>query len=101
MGEHRPAVLLGGQVHHQAGLSGQRSGQPVSPEGVQIRAAVHRQTGLHLQAVGRHAVEGAEHAIKAGEDAQMFLKIGELAGLKDAGGHVLILDALIGEQGAG
>ena len=31
----------------------------------------------------------------------MFLKIGELAGLKDAGGHVLILDALIGEQGGG
>lgn len=51
-GLHRAAVFLGGQVEHEICFSGERLGQGAAPEFVQIRAAVHRQLGLHFQPVG-------------------------------------------------
>ena len=101
VGGDRFAVLLGGQIDHQIGLSGQGRCQLIPPEGVQILVAVHLQGSGHLQPVGGHPVEGAQQSVKAGEDAQMFLHIVQLLPLEDAGGHVLVLDALIGQQGRG
>ena len=101
VGLHRPAVLLGGQVQHEVRLLRQPPGQLIAPKGVQVLTAVHRQLCLHLQPVGRHAVKGPQQAVTAGDDTQILLDEVILLRFKHAGGHVLVLDALIGQHSRG
>ena len=39
----------------------------------------------------------AEKAVKAGEDAQMLLKIVQVVSFHDTGGHIAVLDAYSGQ----
>ena len=101
MSLHRFAVLLGGQIQHYVCLRGQLSGQAATPKLIEIPAAVHRQLCLHFQPVGGHAVEGPQQTIEAREDAQVLPEVVQVSRLHHAGGHVAVLNALVGEDGWG
>ena len=75
---HRLKILIGSQIDDDiVALSLQRLiqllGNGLAPELVQIFAARVFQTDPHLQAVGLHQVQRAQHAIQAGEHAQVSL----------------------------
>ena len=57
---------------------------------------VHRRLRLHLQSIGRHAVQGLEDAIEPGENAQMPLHVVQLTVFKHRRPHGSILYAIIG-----
>ena len=101
MGFHRSAVLFRSQIQDKVCLGGQLAGQTIAPELVQVPKTVRRQLGLHLQAVGGHAIEGPQQAVEAREDAQMFPEVVQVGGLHHAGGHVAVLDALVGDDRRG
>ncbi len=96
---HTHAVLLGGQIDHTVRPGENLPGDGAAPEAVQVRRPVHRELRLHLQPVGRHAVEGPQKPVKAGQDIQVLLHIVQLRLGKHAGSHILILDALVGQKG--
>ena len=52
--------------------------------------------GLQFEAIGRDRIHGAQHAVKARQNAKLLLHIAERLFLKDGRRHVLILDALVG-----
>ena len=98
---HRAAVFLGGQVEHKIRFRSKLAGQSIAPEFVQIAAVTHRQLCLHLQPVGGHAVEGPQQAVESGQNEQMLAEIVQLGRLHHPRGHVLVLDAFIGDDGGG
>ena len=98
MSLHRLAVLLGSQIQHKIRLRDQLPGQAAAPELIQVLAAVHRQLCLHFQPVGGHAVEGPQQTIEAREDAQVLPEVVQVSRLHHAGGHVAVLNALVGEN---
>lgn len=69
------------------------------PEGVEILAAFGFEIGAHFEPIGLDEIEGAEEAVEAGEDTEVFLgeaKIG-FAVLREVEAGVDI--AFEGEQG--
>ena len=92
------AVLFACEIENHVGIFGKRKGQGIAPESVQVAGASHRQFGLHFQPVRRHAVKGAEQAVKAGKNPQVFLDIIQLVISKHARRHILVLNAFIGEN---
>ena len=54
--------------------------------------------GLHLQPVGYDSVQRPQDSVKTGENPQMVLYVIQLPALEYAGGHILVLDTLIGED---
>lgn len=69
------------------------------PKGVQVFGARHLGFGLHFQPVGHHPVQGPQEPVKAGQNPQVPADIGQLLIRKDHRRHVLVLDALVGQQG--
>ena len=71
----------------------------VAPEAVEVARAVDGQRRAHLEPVGEHGVEGADAAVEAGEDAQVRADPVERGAVHHRGGHALVLDARVGEDG--
>ena len=54
--------------------------------------------GLHFEAIGQHGIHWPQHAVKAGQNAESLLQVGERRVFEHFRRHVLVLNALIGEQ---
>jgi hypothetical protein len=83
----RLEILVGGQVHQHALAAGvllareqavEFVGDALAPELVEVLATRVGKPGAHLEAVGLHQVERAQHAVKAGQDAQVVLRPGQV-----------------------
>ena len=77
------------------------TGTRIAPVVVEAVAKGGLKPRAQLQAVGDYTVKGAQNAVQAGEDAHMVLNIVELRLGEQAGGHVLVLDAVIAQYGRG
>ena len=98
---HRQAVFLGGQVEDAVGFPAEAGSEALAPKAVQIPEIFSRQLGLHLQPVGLHPVQRAEHPVQPRQDPQMLLDIVQLLLGEYLGGHIPVLDALVGQNGRG
>jgi hypothetical protein len=100
----RLEVFLRGQVDDDRRAVGgqalvQVPGDARAPEGVQVLAVAVGQLGAHFEAVGLQAVERAQEAVEAAEDADVVLRPGQLRGREAAGIEAAVDVAVEGEGG--
>ena len=72
-----------------------RAQERIAPECVEVGETAHGELLAHLQAVGHHAVERREHAVEAGEDAQVVAQVIEAGAVHDGCREMLERDALV------
>ncbi len=103
----RLEVLVGGEVQQHALAAGlflareqavELVGDALAPELVEVLAARVGEPGAHLQAVGLHQVERTQHAVKAGQDAQVLLRPGQVVVVEALRVEPFIDVAVEGEQ---
>ncbi|MNV48974.1 hypothetical protein D3C71_1409060 [compost metagenome] len=100
----RLEVLLRGDVDDDRRAVGRQAlvqvlGDARAPEGVQVLAVAVGQRGAHFEPVGLQAVQRAQQAVQAAEDAHMVLGPGELGGREAAGVEAAVDVAVEGEGG--
>ncbi|SOY42840.1 hypothetical protein CBM2587_A100007 [Cupriavidus taiwanensis] len=91
--QHRRAFLL--QLGH-VGVEHLRD--IVAPERVQVLAGGVVQPRAHFQPVGLHPVQRAQHAVQAGQDAQMLLREAEVFGRQRFGVEAVVDIAVEGQH---
>ena len=99
----RLEILLRGQVDdYRAGIGAQTGVEVVAdlraPEFIQVFALRRGQRGAHLQAVGLHQVQRAQHAVQAAQDTHMVLRPGQGVGAQGARLQAVIHIAVKGQQ---
>jgi len=96
VGVHRAEVLLGRQVDE--GVGPRRRGEVLvehsrdvaAPELVERATAPGRQVRAHLEPVGLHQVERAQHPVQARQDPHRLLGLGEVTLPERRGLHALV-----------
>ena len=100
---HRLEILLAGQVDDDRRGVGSRTrievvGDLLAPELVEVAALRRGQPGAHLQPVGLHQVQRAQHAVQAAQDAQVRLRPVEVRSREAFGVQPLVNIAVEGQH---